>query len=76
MTESNKSQCNQDRRSLLIGAGKVAVGAALVSAGGFTLPDLAKAKPATEQWPWPYVKLDPAKTADLAYEEWYRVFCG
>jgi hypothetical protein len=22
------------------------------------------------------VKLDPQKTADLAYEEWYRVFCG
>jgi hypothetical protein len=30
----------------------------------------------TEKWPWPYVKLDPARTADLAYEEWYRLFCG
>ena len=76
MTERKKSQCNQERRSLLIGAGKIAAGAALVSAGSFTLPKLAKAKAAATQWPWPYVKLDPAKTADLAYEEWYRVFCG
>jgi len=25
---------------------------------------------------WPYVKLDPEKTAEIAYDEWYRVFCG
>ena len=30
----------------------------------------------TEKWPWPYVKLDPEKTAEIAYNEWYRVFCG
>ena len=30
----------------------------------------------TEKWPWPYEKLDPEKTAELAYNEWYRVFCG
>ena len=30
----------------------------------------------TEKWPWPYEKLDPAKTAEICYNEWYRVFCG
>ena len=30
----------------------------------------------SEKWPWPYVKLDPDKTAEIAYNEWYRVFCG
>lgn len=76
MSRNKECQCNQERRSLLVGAGKIAAGAALVSAGGFTMPQLAKAKAAAQQWPWPYVKLDPAKTAELAYEEWYRVFCG
>lgn len=60
------------RRGLLIGAGVSAVAAALpvfssnaTAAGG-----------KTEKWPWPYVKLDPQKTAEIAYNEWYRVFCG
>lgn len=30
----------------------------------------------TEKWPWPYEKLDPKTTAEIAYNEWYRVFCG
>jgi hypothetical protein len=30
----------------------------------------------TEKWPWPYTKLDPAQTAEICYNEWYRVFCG
>lgn len=68
------------RRSLLINTGKIAVGAAgLIAAasGGMGLVSKAEAKGgSTEKWPWPYVKLDPQKTADLAYEEWYRVFCG
>jgi hypothetical protein len=29
-----------------------------------------------QKWPWPYTKLDPKTTAELAYEEWYRVYCG
>lgn len=62
------------RRKLLIGAGKLAVGAAAMTA---VLPGSAVAKDGpTEKWPWPYVKLDPAKTAEIAYNEWYRVFCG
>ncbi|MEW6501837.1 MAG: C-GCAxxG-C-C family (seleno)protein [Thermodesulfobacteriota bacterium] len=76
MQEKEQQSCNQERRNLLKGAGKIAAGAALVSAGAFTLPQLAKAKAAAQQWPWPYEKLDPAKTAELCYNEWYRVFCG
>ena len=67
------------RRNLLIGAGKLAVGTAAMAAvlPGGLLSSHAEAKDGpTEKWPWPYVKLDPAKTAEIAYNEWYRVFCG
>lgn len=29
-----------------------------------------------QKWPWPYEKLDPTITAEIAYQEWYRIFCG
>ena len=68
------------RRGLLIGAGKCALGAAGLSALASAAPGLVSKAEAlggtTEKWPWPDVKLDPEKTADIAYNEWYRVFCG
>jgi hypothetical protein len=68
------------RRNLLIGAGKCAIGAAGITAIASTVPGLASKAEAlggpTEKWPWPYKKLDPQKTADIAYNEWYRAFCG
>jgi hypothetical protein len=60
------------RRKLLIGAG-ITAAAAMVP--GFFSSVQAKDGP-MEKWPWPYVKLDPDKTAEIAYNEWYRVFCG
>lgn len=52
-------------------------GIAALTASGLGLLSKAEAKSRlTEKWPWPYVKLDPDKTAELAYNEWYRVFCG
>ncbi len=70
MTEDRLS-----RRDVLGAAGVIAAGAAFMGLGG-ALPR-AEAKAAEmEKWPWPYVKLDPAETAELAYNEWYRVFCG
>jgi hypothetical protein len=63
------------RRDLIAAAGVVAGGAALSNFPGLIRKAEAKAGP-TEKWPWPYVKLDPEKTAELAYNEWYRVFCG
>ena len=63
------------RRDFIGVAGAVAVGAAFSRVGGALSEAEAKSGP-VEKWPWPYVKLDPAKTAELAYKEWYRVFCG
>jgi hypothetical protein len=64
------------RRGLLKGAAGAA-GIAALASGGLSLFSKAEAKGGpTEKWPWPYVKLDPEKTAELAYNEWYRVFCG
>lgn len=67
-------QKNFSRRSFMGAAGAAAVGAVLGRIGGMSKAE-AKDGP-TEKWPWPYVKLDPEKTAEVAYDEWYRVFCG
>lgn len=60
------------RRQVLLGAGKAAVGAAVMTAGGFSL--LGKAR-ASASYPWPYKKIDPKEAADIAYENWYKDFC-
>jgi len=68
------------RRNLLINAGIFTAGVAGITALSSVVPGLASKAEAsggsTEKWPWPYVKLDPEKTAEIAYNEWYRVFCG
>ncbi len=65
------------RRDLLRKVGLCTLGAAGAAGIASAVPGVAFAAGGkTEKWPWPYVKLDPATTADLAYEEWYRVFCG
>lgn len=63
------------RRQMLVGTGALAASASMAHLGGILKSAEAKGG-TTEKWPWPYEKLDPAKTAELAYEEWYRVFCG
>jgi len=63
------------RRQILVTTGALAAGAALAHFGGF-LNSAEATGGSTEKWPWPYEKLDPAKTAEIAYNEWYRVFCG
>ncbi len=63
------------RRKMLVGAGTLAAGAALAQFGGLIRSAEATGG-STEKWPWPYKKLDPAKTAEICYNEWYRVFCG
>lgn len=62
------------RRQLITGAGKLAAGAAVVGACGSSLISTASAS--TDTYPWPYKKLDPAKTAAIAYENWYKGFCS
>ncbi len=79
MESHKKQECaaeiDQSRRKLLVGGGVLAAGAALAHFGGMVNSAHALGC-ATEKWPWPYVKLDPAATAEIAYNEWYRVFCG
>ncbi len=65
------------RRDLLRKVGLCTLGAAGAAGIASAVPGVAFAAGGkTEKWPWPYVKLDPDKTAELAYAEWYRVFCG
>ncbi|HUL00761.1 MAG TPA: chain A iron centre cytochrome C protein [Nitrospirota bacterium] len=79
--EETKLENTTSRRSFLVKAGKCAFAAATVTAIGVaTVPQFVSLAEATggttEKWPWPYMKLDPEKTAEIAYNEWYRVFCG
>jgi len=80
MDQKKMLDAEMSRRSLLINAGKCAVGVAGITAIASAMPGFVSKAEAvggtTEKWPWPYVKLDPEKTAELAYNEWYRVFCG
>ncbi|BAU22876.1 chain A iron Centre cytochrome C protein [Caldimicrobium thiodismutans] len=64
------------RRDFLIGSGLFSAGLLLSKAFQIDLVTSAEAKMKTQKWPWPYEKLDPEKTAEIAYNEWYRVFCG
>ena len=50
------------RRKILAGAGALAAGAALAQFGGMVSSATASS-PKSNKWPWPYKKLDPAKTA-------------
>ena len=61
------------RREALIGAGKVAAGAAIVSAGASQLVTRAEASPANV--PYGYKKLDLNHVGEIAYNEWYKKFC-
>ena len=76
LKKPDKDCYNLSRRQMIIGtAGALAAGSALTQFGGLLSSAQAKGGK-NEQWPWPYEKLDPAKTAEICYEEWYRVFCG
>ena len=66
---------NISKRSLLKGAGAIATVTALAHLGKL-VPEVKASQVKMEQWPWPYEKLDPSVTAELAYKEWYRVYCG
>jgi len=72
--EEEKNVNAISRRDLIRGVGVFAAGAAVAQLGNVT--QMAHAAVDPKKWPWPYEKLDPAKTAELAYNEWYRVFCG
>lgn len=62
------------RRDLIKGVGLLTAGAMLSNVTGLISKAHAKVDP--KKWPWPYEKLDPEKTAEIAYNEWYRIYCG
>jgi len=64
------------RREALVGSGKVAAGAALLSYGAASLftPAMAMAKE-TVKFPWGYTKIDPAEAGAIAYNNWFKHFC-
>ncbi len=76
MKQNGLSHSHVSRRGLLKGAGTLAFGAATIAAGFGSLSAAFAKGGVNEKWPWPYEKLDPGKTAEIAYNEWYRVFCG
>ncbi|MDR3553688.1 MAG: hypothetical protein P4L55_02920 [Syntrophobacteraceae bacterium] len=79
MGNENRSCENIARRNLLRSAVTVvgAAGAAAMAPFGLDLLSRAEAKSGVvRKWPWPYEKLEPGKTAEIAYHEWYRLSCG
>ena len=68
-----KEKKELSRRDALIGMGKIAAGAVIVSAGTSALITPAKAK--TAQFPWGYKKLDLQEVGDIAYNAWYGKYC-
>ncbi len=64
---------NMDRRKFLKDGLKIGIGiAAGISMGN----GIALAKKNVEELPYPYVKLDPKKVADKAYEGYYKGECA
>ena len=74
-SEQSQEVTTLSRRQWLLGTGALATTAALTHLNGW-IPSARALSGPTEKWPWPYEKLDPTTTAELAYKEWYRVFCG
>ncbi|MBI5741499.1 MAG: C_GCAxxG_C_C family protein [Nitrospirae bacterium] len=73
----NSDEKKLSRRGIIVGAGKLALGAAgiaLVSSGGQNLVSIAEAK--ETPLPWPYEKIDPEETAKIAYDGWYKAYCS
>ncbi|PMP89565.1 MAG: chain A iron centre cytochrome C protein [Desulfurella sp.] len=77
--ETNGGICMDEkisRKNFLTRASIVGLGALV---GGFAT-QIANADKtqnwSANKWPWPYVELDPKTTAQIAYEEWYRLWCG
>ncbi|HEX8947887.1 MAG TPA: C-GCAxxG-C-C family (seleno)protein [Dissulfurispiraceae bacterium] len=65
------------RRSLISGAGKLAVGA--IGAAAFTAGGMNVLRAETKdprKLPWPYEKIDPQEAAKIAYDGWYKGFCS
>ena len=65
-------KCDQDRRKLIVGAGAMAAGAAVLSTGIAGLVDKAQASGGH----YPYKKLDVAEVGRIAHETYFTKFCA
>jgi len=61
------------RRDMMFGAGAFVIGAAFSQLGGIVSKAEAKGGASKK---WPYVKLDPEKVGETAYNAWFEVFCS
>lgn len=61
------------RREIIVGAAVLGAGTLLANLSNFVSTADAKSE-ASEKWP--YVKLDPEKAAETAYNAWFEVFCA
>lgn len=85
--EGKKVNNGFSRRDFIFGAGKVAAGTAILTAGGLSLASATKSTQLSSEskkisseskkttWPWPYKELNPDEVAKIAYENWYKNFC-
>ncbi len=65
---------DMSRREALIGAGKIAAGAAIVTAGASSLFTPGKAE--ASKFPWGYKKItDLQHVGEIAYNAWYGKYC-
>jgi hypothetical protein len=65
--------CDRDRRKLIIGAGAMAAGAAVLSSGVTSFVEKAVASGTTV---YPYKKLDIAEVGRIAHETYFTKFCA
>ena len=65
--------CDHDRRKLIIGAGAVAAGAAVLSSGVTSFVGKAVASATTT---YPYKKLDLAEVGRIAHEAYFTKYCA
>jgi len=65
--------CDRDRRKLIIGAGAMAAGAAVLSSGVTSFVQKAVASGTTV---YPYKKLDLAEVGRIAHETYFTKFCA
>ena len=69
----DEKKCDQNRRKVLIGAGALAAGAAVVSSGVTSFVSKAQASGTTL---YPYKKLDIAEVGQIAHETYFTKFCA
>ena len=73
MTTMKDEQKEISRRDVLIGAGTMAAGAAVLSTGVASFVSSARASGMTA---YPYKKLDAAEVAQIAHETYFTKFCA